>query len=103
MHHDLLDLPSLLVQRVPVLLYADDLALVATYPEGLQAQLDLLHAYAAKWKLTVNIDKTKTVVLRQSSTNQVYPPPIYNGALIELVESFIQASVQFLEPIGGDG
>ena len=43
-HHDLLDLPSLPVQRVPVLLYADDLALVATSPEGLQAQLDLLHA-----------------------------------------------------------
>ena len=41
------DLPSLPVQRVPVLLYADDLALVATSPEGLQAQLDLLHAYAA--------------------------------------------------------
>ena len=43
-HHDLLDLPSLPVQRVPVLLYADDLALVATSPEGLQAQLDLLHS-----------------------------------------------------------
>ena len=88
MHHDLLNLPSLLVQRVPVLLYADDLAMVATSPEGLQAQLDLLHAYAAKWKLTVNIDKTKAVIFRQSSTNQVYPPPIYNGASIELVESF---------------
>ena len=87
-HHDLLDLPSLPVQRFPVLLYADDLALVATSPEGLQAQLDLLHAYAAKWKLTVNIDKRKAVVFRQSSINQVYPPPIYNAALIELVESF---------------
>ena len=93
-HHDLLDLPSLLVQRVPVLLYADDLALVATSPEGLQAQLDLLHAYAAKWKLTVNIDKTKAVIFRQSSTNQVYPPPIYNGASIELVESFKYLGVE---------
>ena len=75
-HHDLHALPSLPVQRVPVFLYADDLALVATSPVGLQAQLDLLHAYAAIWKLTVNIDKTKAVVFRQSSTNQVYPPPI---------------------------
>ena len=66
-HHNLLDLSSLPVQRVPVLLYADDLALVATSPEGLQAQLDLLHAYAAKWKLTVNIDKTKTAVFHQST------------------------------------
>ena len=67
---------SISLERVLVLLYADDLALVATSLEGLQAQLDLLHAYAAKWKLTVNIDKTKAVVFRQSSTNQVYPPPI---------------------------
>ena len=92
-----------LVFRSSGFLYKDELALVVTSPEGLQAQLDLLHAYAAKWKLTVNIDKTKAVVFRQSSTNQVYPPPIYDGASIEFVESFIQASVQFLEPIGGDG
>ena len=65
------------------------LALVAASPEGLEAQPDLLHAYAAKWKLTVNIDKARVVVFQQSSTNQqVYPPPIYNGALIILVESF---------------
>ena len=87
-HHHMLDLPGLPVQRVPALLYADDLALVATSPEGLQAQLDLLHAYAAKWQLTVNIDKTKAVIFRQQSTNQVYPTPIYNGAPIEIVESF---------------
>ena len=68
-HHDLLNFTSLPVQRVPVLLYADDLALVAISPEGLQTQLDLLHAYAAKWKLTVNIDERKAVVFRQSSTN----------------------------------
>ena len=41
-----LDLPEISVQRVPVLLYADDLALVATSGRGLQSQLDLQHAYA---------------------------------------------------------
>ena len=34
MHHNLLDLTSLSVQRVPVLLNADDLALVATSLSG---------------------------------------------------------------------
>jgi hypothetical protein len=87
-HHQLLDLPGLPVQRVPALLYADDLALVATSPEGLQAQLDLLHAYAVKWQLTVNIDKTKAVIFRHAS-NQVYPNPItYDGAAVEVVDSF---------------
>ena len=74
--------------------HSDDLALVATAPEGLQAQLDLLHAYAAKWKLTVNIDKTKAVVFRQFFTNQVYPPTIYNGASIELAQSFKYLGVE---------
>ena len=88
-NHDGLDLPVLRVQRVPALLYADDLALVATSPEGLQAQLDLLQAYAAKWRLTVNIDKTKAVVFRTSASSQVYPLPlVYDGASIEVVDSF---------------
>ena len=77
-----------------VLLYADNLALVASSPEGLQAQLYLLHAYTAEWKLAVNIDKTKAVVFWQTSTNQVYPPPIYNGASIEFAESFKYLEVE---------
>ena len=54
-HHDLLDLPNLPIQRIPVLQYADNSAMVTTSPEGLQAQLDLLHANAPKWKLTIKI------------------------------------------------
>ena len=44
-NHIGLCLPVLPVQRVPALLYADDLALVSTSKEGLQAQLDLLHNF----------------------------------------------------------
>ena len=87
-HHETLDLPEISVQRVPVLLYADDLALVATSARGLQSQLDLLHAYADTWGLTVNIDKTKAVIFRQSPSNQVYPTPMYDGASIEIVNTF---------------
>ena len=87
-HHEMLDLPEFSVQRVPVLLYADDLALVATSARGLQSQLDLLHAYADTWGLTVNIDKTKAVIFRQSPSSQVYPTPMYGSAPIEIVNSF---------------
>ena len=47
---------------VPPLMYADDLACLATTPAGLQRQLDRLEAYAAAWGLTVNVGKTKVVV-----------------------------------------
>ena len=51
------------------------------------SQLDLLHAYADTWGLTVNIDKTKAVNFRQSPSNQVYPTPMYDSAPIEIVNS----------------
>ena len=71
-HYEILDFTEILVKRVPVLMYADDLALVATSAKGLQSQLDILHAYADTWGLTVNIDKTKAVIFGQSPSNQAY-------------------------------
>ena len=47
--------------KINSFLYADDLALVATSPENLQVKLNLLHEYCKKWKLNINISKTKVV------------------------------------------
>ena len=41
------------------LLYADDLVLVSETSSGLQNCLDRLQEYCDKWRLTVNIKKTK--------------------------------------------
>ena len=49
--------------RVPPLLYADDLVLMATSAAWLQAQLDKLEAFASAWGLTVNAGKTKVMVV----------------------------------------
>ena len=48
---------------VPPLLYADDMVLLATSAAGLQRQLNLLQQYCRQWGLTVNIDKTKLMLL----------------------------------------
>jgi len=60
-----LDLPSFLAggSGVPPLLYADDMALLATSAAGLQRQLDLLQHYCQQWGLTVNTGKTKVMLL----------------------------------------
>ena len=39
---------------VPLLLYADDLAILSTRPEGLQRMLDALQDFSKKRRLTVN-------------------------------------------------
>ena len=63
-----LDLPSMGGRLVPPLLYADDMALLATSAAGLQAQLRLLEAYCQEWGLTVNVTKTKIVLLAGGSS-----------------------------------
>ena len=45
-----------------VLLYADDLTLLASSPEGLQALLDALQSFCAANSLHVNVDKSAVVV-----------------------------------------
>ncbi|PSC73200.1 magnesium chelatase subunit of protochlorophyllide reductase isoform A [Micractinium conductrix] len=58
-----LALPQLAGQPVPPLLYADDMALLATTANGLQQQLWLLEQYCAERGLTVNVVKTKVMLL----------------------------------------
>ena len=55
---------------VPPLLYADDMVLLATSAAGLQRQLNLLQQYCRQWGLTVNIDKTKLMLLGGPSTRR---------------------------------
>jgi negative regulator of genetic competence, sporulation and motility len=45
-------------------MYADDMVFFSESVEGLQAMLDTLYNYTEKWKLSVNINKTKIVVFR---------------------------------------
>lgn len=71
------------------MLYADDSALVSTSWKGPQAQLNTLQSYAAKWRLTVNIGKTKSVAFTGSRSSKVYPlQTVYGGANIAFVGSY---------------
>ena len=49
---------------MPLLLYADDLILMSTSAAGLQKQLDALASFCDQRQLTVNLSKTKVVVLQ---------------------------------------
>ena len=49
-----------------VLMYADDLVLMSTSKAGLQRCLEDLQTYCGKWKLKVNINKTKIVTFNKS-------------------------------------
>lgn len=97
-----LDLPELQPGRpVPPLLYADDMALLATSATGLQAQLDLLESYCQQWGLTVNITKTKVMLLAGGS-NEADAMRLarrarltYGGKEVEAVPEFKYLGVVF--------
>ena len=48
-------------------MYADDLALVASSPEELQAMLDIVATYADKWQYQLNADKSSVMVLGETA------------------------------------
>ena len=64
-----------------LLLYADDLCLIAESPRELQTLLDRLHDFCCENKLTVNPSKSVAVVFKPPSHN---PPPTltFNGKTI---------------------
>ena len=65
-----LDLPLLAGRVVPPLLYADDMALLATSAAGLQQQLRLLERYSAERGLTVNLTKTEVMLLAGADSEE---------------------------------
>ena len=53
-----------------VLLYADDTVIFSESKEGMQSALNIFQSYCDKWKLTVNINKTKVLVLSKRKCQQ---------------------------------
>ena len=53
-----------------MLLYANDIVLIATTEENLQLMLDTMNSCCRKWKLTVNQEKTKVIHFITASVNR---------------------------------
>ena len=54
--------------RVSLLLYADDIALVANSEEDLQTMLNTLHEWCRRWRVLINTNKSKCVHFRKGRT-----------------------------------
>jgi hypothetical protein len=73
--------------KINALMYADDLVLISETKEGLQRQIDSLHDYCQKWKLKINIKKTKSMVFNRGN-NLIKTSFYVGGSPIENVKSF---------------
>ena len=55
-------------RNVSLLMYADDLVLIAPSAAKLQLMLDHLHTWCHKWRMRLNKDKTKIIHFRRKNT-----------------------------------
>ena len=51
-----------------ILLYADDMVLLAENEQNLQLMIQKLDEFCSKWRLTINVDKTNIIHFRQITT-----------------------------------
>ena len=55
------------IDHLNALMFADDLILISTTKDGLQKSLNALDSYVKKWKLEINLKKTKCMTFSKSS------------------------------------
>lgn len=79
---------------ISAMLYADDIVLMSRSRHGLQQCLDGLQDYCNKWKLKVNIDKTKVMIF---NTSKKADQTLFtlNGTKIEIVNTYIYLGIMF--------
>ena len=75
---------DIVMLKLLLLLYADDIAIISEAKEDLQHGLNILKDYCDKWKLKVNVNKTKVMVFKKGSRNQQSLRFLYGNTEIEI-------------------
>lgn len=81
--------------HVLLLMFADDVALIADTVVGLQKQLNTLHNFCIKNKLQVNTEKTKVLVFKRGGRLARREKWLYNNAKLESVSGFTYVGMYF--------
>ena len=81
--------------KIFMLLYADDNIVFSNSPEELQKSLDLLSVYCKRWKMSINVAKTKVMVFRKGGMLPRNLSFVYNGTQLEIVRSFKYLGIVF--------
>lgn len=76
-------------------MYADNIVLFSESVEGLQGLLDELLRYCNKWKLCVNVDKSKIVTFRNSGKLRSNEKWHIGDEVLETVEQFTYLGIIF--------
>ena len=81
--------------KIFMLLYADDMVIFSNTAEELQFGLDLLSDYCGRWKLKVNVSKTKVLIFRKGGLLPRNLAFTYEDEPLEIVKSFKYLGIVF--------
>ena len=74
--------------NLTILLYADDIVLLAPSPEKLQQQIDYVNEWCKKWRMNVNADKTQIVHFRPLRHSQSAFVWRFGNEVLQVVSSY---------------
>ena len=80
-----------------MLLYADDIVLIAPDETSLQAQLDAVYKWCRKWRMVVNQDKTQVVHFRTPRQNLTSASFSFGDKMLSIVKEYKYLGVYFDE------
>ena len=76
------------VTKLSSLLYADDLVILSQTATGLQNAINILNNFCNKWKLNVNLKKTKVVVFQKKQRKEQRYKFFLNTNVIDIVNEY---------------
>ena len=82
---------------VSILLYADDIVLIAPTEQKLQKMLHFISNWCRKWRMAINTDKTKAIHFRAGSTSETVYDFRFGPDPIEKVSRYKYLGVMFDE------
>ena len=88
------DTPKLVSTPINCLMYADDLVLMSRSESGLQILLNRLGEYCRKWRMEVNIEKTKAMKF-SGNGHKCKSVFLYNGKPLENVAKYKYLGIEF--------
>ena len=83
--------------KISLLMYADDIVLVADSELHLQTMLNTLHEWCKRWRVLINSDKSKCMHFRRGRSQRSEFEFKVGNNILETVESYKYLGVTFNE------
>jgi hypothetical protein len=88
--------------NIRILLYADDIVILAEHPNILQRMISRLEKYCKDWNLTVNLEKSKIMIFRKGGRLNINGWK-FNNVPVEITNRYTYLGVEFTPKLSFNG